>query len=184
MATVSKPAGNATELPWPTNNTDHDTSKGVPQRVAQHQTSTNPSAPAQIRVAPRLHGRITHANTPALPTTTLTPTIPLPPPINTPEINTPVPQQPRRSKRIALLSPCLYSNMAVHQISSKNHDASPSYTPQLANPSQNTNAYKKTHSYATFGPGRSEKNSETLHKAITPLTHQAPTPYSCSHTNK
>ena len=119
-ADADHPNANA-DLPWPA--TPH-TSKG-----AEHQTSTNPTAPAQVWGAPRTHTRQTRTNTPITPTVTPTPE-PTPPTPTThnhgthqpprrseriaPTHNHVTQQTPRRSERIALLSPRLYSNMALH----------------------------------------------------------------------
>jgi len=110
MAATTKPYTTNADLPWPT---DPHASKG-----AEHQTSTNPSAPAQVFAAPRVHTRQTRANTPMHPTITPTQN-PTPTPTTTTTPNPVTQGPPRRSERIALLSPRLYSNMALHRITTE-----------------------------------------------------------------
>jgi hypothetical protein len=109
MATTTKSYHAEPDLPWPAN---PQTSKG-----AEHHTSTNPTAPAQVFAAPHIHTRHTRANTPITPTVTPTPD-PTPTPTTTPTHDA-VTQPPRRSERIALLSPRLYSNMAIHHLTTE-----------------------------------------------------------------
>ena len=91
-------------------------SKGAPVTIP---TSTNPTAPHIVRTAPLIHWRRTRTNTPP---PTNTPTVPL---TTTPQ-GTDIPArpttgiqntEPRRSPRIALLSPRHYSQTALATIS-------------------------------------------------------------------
>ncbi len=95
------------DLHWPAN---PHTSKG-----AEHKTSANPSAPAQVLAASHSQNCQTQANTPSNPT--LTPT-PAPTPTTTHiATHNPVTQvQPQQSKCIALLTPWSYSNLALHHL--------------------------------------------------------------------
>jgi hypothetical protein len=148
------------DLPWPA---EPHASKGV-----EHQTSTNPTAPALVRAAPRSHTRQTRANTPINPTVTptpeLTPTATLTPNMTHNHVTQ---QTPRRSERIALLSPgatATWHSTTWHKRYSTliptlfNHYALPSSTPPPENPSLNTNAYKMTHSSTKRGPGPLARN--------------------------
>ena len=105
-----------TSLPWPASKGAPSNTKGVstPTTVP---TSTNPTAPHIARMTPRIHGRHTRRNTPPDTTGTPQPLPPAPAPHTNPQ---PIPQcapsppdPPRRSPRIALLSPRSYCNAAI-----------------------------------------------------------------------
>lgn len=108
---------NDDSLPWPTSKGEremHPTAKPT-----QPPTSTNPTAPHIAWTAPRLHMRQTRANTAptniptAIPTGAHTPpALPgLLPAEPTPEL--PMPHPPRRSPRLALITPRRYCHAAL-----------------------------------------------------------------------
>ena len=122
------PLGIRDNLPWPTQaatkGDDKTGTKGG--QHTHHTTSTTPTAPNALRALPRIHGRHTRANIPPSNTApihvhnnmpTPTPAVePTQPPTATTEPPNTIPTQlptPRRSPRIALQSPRLYSNAAL-----------------------------------------------------------------------
>ena len=90
------------------------------ETLSPHASSSNPTAPHITRTAPRLHQRLTRNNLPPTcgPTTPPT-TLPAPTDAPTPTeepTNTPEPTAPRRSPRIALLTPRLYTHAALNAL--------------------------------------------------------------------
>jgi hypothetical protein len=122
------PLGIRDNLPWPTQAaTKGDNKTGTKgEQHTHHTTSTTPTAPNALRALPQIHGRHTRANMPPNMTApihvhnnmpTPTPTVePTQPPTAATEPPNTIPTQlptPRRSSRIALLAPRLYSNAAL-----------------------------------------------------------------------
>ena len=135
MATATNTPQLTDILPWPHNESlttkvadslpwSHDDSLATKDADTQFPlpTSTNPTAPANIQLAPHLHQRHMRNNVPTNNTPTSTPTTPpllhtqptiLTPPTMAPTLQTTETTPPRRSERIALLTPRRYSNLAL-----------------------------------------------------------------------
>jgi hypothetical protein len=108
-------------LPWPTPHTtkgdDKASTKGGTHNHTPYSppTSTAPTAPEALRTMPRIHSRHTRTNMPP-DSTTATPvhnTAPTPAPTTEPIVQPSTQLPPRRSPRIALQSPRLYTNAAL-----------------------------------------------------------------------
>ena len=111
---TNPPTYDPATLPWPASKGEQANSKG---EQTQAPTSSNPTATHITRTAPRVHLRHTRNNVPPTSTPIETTTAAPAPWVATPPNNEPTTIQdtlePRRSPRIALQSPRLYSNAAL-----------------------------------------------------------------------
>ena len=109
-------------LPWPASKGEQANSKG---EQTQAHTSANPTAPHITRTTPRVHQRHTRNNVPPTSTPIEGLTAAPAPQDATPPLDEPTTIQetsePRRSPRIALQSPRLYSNAALATLRIQTH---------------------------------------------------------------
>ena len=175
--TTKSPTNDHTDpdtLPWLTSKGGHQEHPADLTATPHTPTSSNPTAPAITRTAPRLHQRTTrHNNPPPTMEPTSTP-IPHENVLPTPTAITPA--APRRSTRIALLAPRHYSNNAIALLAQSTYytwlpNAAIAHNIQLAD-NHSAKPMHGTHSVAAPTP-----DSHFCAPVIHPVTGESITAY-------